>query len=294
MPRLARRLQPLPDYAAEHADISTGGIGNETDWTLTIVRTELGRAVIDAMVKDGAIETRPGDDDPGAIALMHRLAENSRKRWPDWAQPAAKVGISPSPPGGTRLPTRHRTRKGSHVARHRILGRPCLTVVLGDGRWVVDEVKDQRDLQITWQPFSLLLKNQPAEGTPYYDGVLRTYKMLRVMESVRATEGNEGMFALYWELGARIHHDKDREFDIADALEAAGLPAMHAEAFEDERFDTEIPAGTTPALRSRVTMSAPPSSPWTPPAAARASSVRSSRPSRIPKIPCGSGTVWSP
>ncbi|HAI65169.1 MAG TPA: disulfide bond formation protein DsbA, partial [Acidimicrobiaceae bacterium] len=97
-------------------------------------------------------------------------------------------------------------------------------------RWVVDEVKDQRDLQITWQPFSLLLKNQPAEGTPYYDGVLRTYKMLRVMESVRATEGNDGVFALYWELGARIHHDKDREFDIADALVAAGLPAMHAEA----------------------------------------------------------------
>jgi coenzyme F420 hydrogenase subunit beta len=51
------------------------------------------------MVKDGAIETRPGDDDPGAIALMHRLAENSRKRWPDWAQPAAKVGISAKPAG---------------------------------------------------------------------------------------------------------------------------------------------------------------------------------------------------
>ena len=60
---------------------------------------ELGRAVIDAMVKDGAIETRPGDDDPGAIALMHRLAENSCKRWPDWAQPAAKVGISAKPAG---------------------------------------------------------------------------------------------------------------------------------------------------------------------------------------------------
>ena len=33
---------------------------------------------------------------------------------------------------------------------------------------------------------------------------------------------------------------QNREFDIADALEAAGLPAMHAEAFEGERFDTEI------------------------------------------------------
>ena len=83
-----------PDFAAEHADISTGGIGDATDWTLTIVRTELGRAIIDAMVKDGVIETRPGDDDPGAIALMHKLAQKSRERWPEWAAPAARVGIS--------------------------------------------------------------------------------------------------------------------------------------------------------------------------------------------------------
>ncbi|MGI9605314.1 MAG: Coenzyme F420 hydrogenase/dehydrogenase, beta subunit C-terminal domain [Acidimicrobiales bacterium] len=83
-----------PDFAAEHADISTGGIGNETDWTLTIVRTELGRAVIKAMIEDGSIETRPGDDDPAAIALMHRLATNSRKRWPEWANDEARVGIS--------------------------------------------------------------------------------------------------------------------------------------------------------------------------------------------------------
>jgi coenzyme F420 hydrogenase subunit beta len=83
-----------PDFAAEHADISTGGIGNVTDWTLTIVRTELGRAVMKAMIDDGAIETRPGDDDPAAIALMHRLAANSRKRWPEWANGEAKVGIS--------------------------------------------------------------------------------------------------------------------------------------------------------------------------------------------------------
>ncbi len=82
-----------PDFAAEHADISTGGIGNETDWTLTIIRTDLGRAVIDAMIKDDVIETRPGDDDPGAIALMHKLAAKSRGRWPDSANPAVRVGL---------------------------------------------------------------------------------------------------------------------------------------------------------------------------------------------------------
>ncbi len=82
-----------PDFAAEHADISTGGIGKFNDWTLTIVRTELGRAVIDAMVADGAIVTRPGDDDPGAIALMHKLAAKSRERWPAWANGEARIGL---------------------------------------------------------------------------------------------------------------------------------------------------------------------------------------------------------
>jgi Coenzyme F420-reducing hydrogenase, beta subunit len=74
-----------PDFAAEHADISTGGIGAFNDWTLTIVRTDVGRDLMDAMQRDGAIEVRPGDDDPGAIALMHKLSAKSRKRWPEFA-----------------------------------------------------------------------------------------------------------------------------------------------------------------------------------------------------------------
>ncbi|MBI2709364.1 MAG: Coenzyme F420 hydrogenase/dehydrogenase, beta subunit C-terminal domain [Actinobacteria bacterium] len=76
-----------PDFAAEHADISTGGIGKFNDWTLTIVRTDAGREVIEGLRRDGWIETRPGDDDPDAIALMHKLAAKSRKRWPESAVP---------------------------------------------------------------------------------------------------------------------------------------------------------------------------------------------------------------
>jgi coenzyme F420 hydrogenase subunit beta len=76
-----------PDFAAEHADISTGGIGAFNDWTLTIVRTDKGRDLLDRMIADGALETRPGDDDPGAIALLHRLARVSRRRWPETAVP---------------------------------------------------------------------------------------------------------------------------------------------------------------------------------------------------------------
>lgn len=82
-----------PDFAAEHADISTGGIGKDNDWTLTIVRTELGREIMQRMIADGSIEARPGDDDPGAIALMRKLAEKSRARWPQWAEPVVRLGL---------------------------------------------------------------------------------------------------------------------------------------------------------------------------------------------------------
>lgn len=74
-----------PDFAAEHADISTGGIGAFNDWTLTVVRTDAGREVMDAMIGAGLVETRPADDDPDAVALMHKLANVSRKRWPEFA-----------------------------------------------------------------------------------------------------------------------------------------------------------------------------------------------------------------
>jgi coenzyme F420 hydrogenase subunit beta len=85
-----------PDFAAEHADISTGGIGDESDWTLTIIRSDLGRAIMSAMADDGVIEVRPGDDDPGAIALMRKLSIKSRERWPAWAHPQPALGLNGS------------------------------------------------------------------------------------------------------------------------------------------------------------------------------------------------------
>ena len=107
-------------------------------------------------------------------------------------------------------------------------------------RWVVEEIEEPRDLAITWQPISLLLKNQPSENSSYYEPLLKTYKMLRVMESVRAAHGNDGVFALYWELGTRIHQRQDHDFEIGDALAAAGLDPSHATAFESDDFDDEI------------------------------------------------------
>ena len=64
--------------------------------------------------------------------------------------------------------------------------------------------------------------------------------MLRVMEAVRAAEGEAKVFDLYWEFGSRIHHDGDRTFDLGDALETAGVARQYSAAAEDETWDSVI------------------------------------------------------
>ena len=84
-----------PDFAAEHADISTGGIGKDNDWTLTIVRTQLGEEVIERMIADGTIIARPAQEDEKAMKLLRTLSIVSRRRWPEDADPAPRVGVPP-------------------------------------------------------------------------------------------------------------------------------------------------------------------------------------------------------
>ena len=105
-------------------------------------------------------------------------------------------------------------------------------------RWVVDEVRPNRDIRVTWQPISLYFKNEPEPGSEYHDPSFFTHRLLRVMESVRAGGGD--VERLYLEYGRRIHHEQERTFDPADALEAAGFDRAHAAAFDDESWDDEI------------------------------------------------------
>jgi coenzyme F420 hydrogenase subunit beta len=85
-----------PDFAAEHADISFGGLGQGEGWTLTIIRTDKGLDIWNRAVADGVVEWKPGSEDQGAIDLMHKLAVRSRERWrmdTAWSGP----GVFPVP-----------------------------------------------------------------------------------------------------------------------------------------------------------------------------------------------------
>jgi coenzyme F420 hydrogenase subunit beta len=74
-----------PDFAAEHADVSVGGIGVFPDYTLCIVRTAAGQEVMDAMASEGWITTRDVGEDPKVMRVLERLSRQSRKRWPTFA-----------------------------------------------------------------------------------------------------------------------------------------------------------------------------------------------------------------
>jgi coenzyme F420 hydrogenase subunit beta len=88
-----------PDFAAEHADISFGGLGKADRWTLVIIRTDVGQSIWEDATAEGVVEWRSADQDPDALSLLRRMAETQRRRWPadDGSGRSNKPGVTPRP-----------------------------------------------------------------------------------------------------------------------------------------------------------------------------------------------------
>ena len=105
-------------------------------------------------------------------------------------------------------------------------------------RWLV-EVADHRDLQITWNQYSLRYHNKT---NPAYDWLREEmedqYPGMRVVAATKQHHGNAAVGRLNTTLGTLIHHDgDDRLARLAEGIAAAGLPADLIEAGSDAGWD---------------------------------------------------------
>ena len=166
-----------PDFAAEHSDVATGGIGEDNDWTLTIVRTELGEEVIERMIADGSIIAKPAQSDETAMRLLRLLSIVSRRRWPEFADTAPAVGVPPpkkkaAAPGPGRAPAPDRLQPLHHRLRQefRAQGPNCLVANVDfgsrnrarSGRWAYG----RQDSSSAWSLSSSALAAALAASSP--------------------------------------------------------------------------------------------------------------------------------
>lgn len=70
-----RFCSACPDFSAELADISVGGLGLE-GWTLTIIRTDVGEEIFRRVESKGIMRAKPLDDNK----IMELLVKMSRKK----------------------------------------------------------------------------------------------------------------------------------------------------------------------------------------------------------------------
>jgi hypothetical protein len=114
-------------------------------------------------------------------------------------------------------------------------------------RWVND-VAPHRDVEVRWRPISLKLKNGLQPDSPFFERASHTQGLLRVMEAVRAAEGDAPLGGLYSVYGEHIHHGREALPDPTVLLTEAGLDSSYATAFGDESWDDVIRAAMDEGL----------------------------------------------
>jgi len=90
------------DFTSELADISVGGAHPLRDWSLVIIRTEIGEEIFEEAVKAGVIRTRKIEEKPNVYAHFVRMGLLKRKYAIEEIERRKKRG-EPVPPVSIRL-----------------------------------------------------------------------------------------------------------------------------------------------------------------------------------------------
>ncbi|GAA3586871.1 DsbA family protein [Klugiella xanthotipulae] len=111
-------------------------------------------------------------------------------------------------------------------------------------RWV-DNVAEQRDLDITWRVMSLAILNEDKDVSDEYRAFFpRALRLTRFVVGAAETYGQEYVKPLYDALGSRIHPGQRSDWAgiIAESVAEVGLPAEAAELADTDRFDAQLRA----------------------------------------------------
>jgi len=114
-------------------------------------------------------------------------------------------------------------------------------------RWLV-EASAQRDLAITWRPYSLKMKNGDEIPKERRATVEASHEALRVVVALDASVGNDAAGRFYAERGYRAFGGEGAD-DVAGTLTAAGLDPAFATAAHEESHDGVIETSMKEAHR---------------------------------------------
>lgn len=119
-------------------------------------------------------------------------------------------------------------------------------------RWLL-LVSNRRDINITWRPFSLALKNGALETrdkeSPYAAKHRAAHRVLRVMMAAKEKH-DKPLIDSYSCFGTK-HHTAGFDYDdewITNVLEELELPAELIEAADDARYDEKLQAELQSAI----------------------------------------------
>lgn len=114
-------------------------------------------------------------------------------------------------------------------------------------RWLV-AASAERDLAITWRPYSLKMKNGDEIPKEHRATVEASHEALRVVVALDASISNDAAGRFYTERGYRAFGGEGAG-DAAGTLTAAGLDPAFAGASDDESHDAVIETSMKEAHR---------------------------------------------